>query len=194
MTGDLIDLVSYTFATAFTPGPNNIVALASMMALGFRRSAPFLLGICIGMSATMLVTGALTSWVLLFFPNIINYLQFMGCVYLIWLSYKIAVSARFDEEERKSNYGFLSGFILQVLNAKIILFTITAISSFVIPAGGTLFFILGACLVSAAIACLGTLTWAVAGSLLKKAYLRHFRTVNIVMAVVLLYFAFKMVI
>ena len=41
MTGNMIDLVSYTFATAFTPGPNNIVALASVMALGLRRSVPF---------------------------------------------------------------------------------------------------------------------------------------------------------
>ncbi|AXK22894.1 LysE family transporter [Serratia marcescens] len=194
MTGNMIDLVSYTFATAFTPGPNNIVALASVMALGLRRSVPFLLGIGVGMSVTMLVTGALTSWLLLSFPAVLVLLRGAGFIYLVWLAYKIATSSRFDEDNRTSGYGFIGGFVLQVINAKIILFTITAISAFVIPAGSGLLFILGACLITAMIACLGTLTWAVAGAFLKKAYLNYFRTVNISMAVVLIYFACKMIV
>ncbi len=194
MTGNMIDLVSYTFATAFTPGPNNIVALASVMALGLRRSAPFLLGIGAGMGVTMLVTGALTSWILLTFPAAVVILRGLGFIYLVWLAYKITTSSRFDEEQRESGYGFLSGFVLQIINVKIILFTITAISAFIIPVGSGLLFILGACLVTALIACLGTLTWAVAGAFLKKAYLRHFKAVNITMAAVLIYFACKMII
>lgn len=41
-------------------------------------------------------------------------------------------------------------------------------------------------------ACLGTLTtWTVAGAFLKKVYLSYFRTVNIWMAVVLIYFSLQ---
>lgn len=75
MTGNVIDLVSYAFATAFHTRPNNIVGLASVMALGLRRSIPFLLGIGAGMSVTMLVTGALPSWILLSVPAVLVLLR-----------------------------------------------------------------------------------------------------------------------
>lgn len=110
----------------------------------------------------MLVTGVLTSWIVLAFPAAIVIIRGLGFIYLAWLAYRIAGSSSFDEEKRESRYSFFRCFVLQVINAKIILFTMSAISAFIIPAGSGLLSILGACMVTATIACFGMLTRAVA--------------------------------
>ena len=193
MTFNFIDLISYTCATAFTPGPNNIVAFASVMTCGFKRSIPFLIGIGIGLIVTMLAAGVLTSWVLYTFPSAIIFLKWLGFFYLVWLAYKIVRSERHKEGKETKRYSFFSGFVLQVVNAKIILFTITALSAFVIPVTNNINIILGACLLTSIVACLGTLTWSIAGSFLKKYYLNYFKVVNVTMSAILLYFAFRMI-
>ena len=49
MTADLlIALVGFAFATSATPGPNNVMLLASGVHFGFRRTIPHLLGVGLG--------------------------------------------------------------------------------------------------------------------------------------------------
>ncbi|MCH8467976.1 MAG: LysE family translocator, partial [Roseinatronobacter sp.] len=49
MTPELfLALVAYAFVTSVTPGPNNIMLLASGVNFGFRRTVPHMLGISLG--------------------------------------------------------------------------------------------------------------------------------------------------
>ena len=49
MTHDtLLALALFAFATSVTPGPNNLMLLASGANFGFRRSIPHMLGIATG--------------------------------------------------------------------------------------------------------------------------------------------------
>ena len=49
MTPDLLlALLGFTFATSVTPGPNNMMLLASGVNFGLRRSLPHMLGISLG--------------------------------------------------------------------------------------------------------------------------------------------------
>ena len=49
MTYDLfLALLGFAFVTSVTPGPNNMMLLASGVNFGFRRTVPHMLGICIG--------------------------------------------------------------------------------------------------------------------------------------------------
>lgn len=41
-------LVIFSFVTSITPGPNNLMLLASGVNFGFRRSMPHMLGIALG--------------------------------------------------------------------------------------------------------------------------------------------------
>ncbi len=46
----LIALMGFAFATSVTPGPNNMMLLASGVNFGFSRTLPHMLGISIGHS------------------------------------------------------------------------------------------------------------------------------------------------
>ena len=58
MTPELVlALVAFAFATSITPGPNNLMLLASGAAFGFRRSVPHMLGVGIGFVAVVAILG-----------------------------------------------------------------------------------------------------------------------------------------
>lgn len=50
----------FTFITAITPGPNNILALTTGGRAGFRGSIPVLAGICGGFFCVMAICGVLS--------------------------------------------------------------------------------------------------------------------------------------
>lgn len=61
MTPTLISaFLTYTLITALTPGPNNILALSSVTAHGFRRSMRVLAGMSLGFVIIMLICAGLT--------------------------------------------------------------------------------------------------------------------------------------
>ena len=58
MTYELfLALVGFAFVTSVTPGPNNMMLLASGANFGFRRTVPHMLGIGIGHSLMVFLVG-----------------------------------------------------------------------------------------------------------------------------------------
>ena len=58
MTIDLfLALVIFAIVMSVTPGPNNVMLLASGVNYGFRRSIPHMFGITIGFSFMIVVVG-----------------------------------------------------------------------------------------------------------------------------------------
>ena len=53
----LLALSVFAFATSITPGPNNMMLLASGVNFGFRRTIPHMLGIGFGFTAMLVVVG-----------------------------------------------------------------------------------------------------------------------------------------
>ena len=47
---NLLAIASFAFVTSVTPGPNNLMLLASGANFGFRRTLPHMLGISLGMA------------------------------------------------------------------------------------------------------------------------------------------------
>ncbi len=81
---------------------------------------------------------------------------------------------------------FAKGFLLQFLNAKIFIFGITALTCFITPHHQTLGIILAAEYFIATLGTVATLTWIGFGLIIQRFYLRHFRIINILMALTLL--------
>ena len=52
-----LSLITFTFVAGITPGPNNIMLLASGLNHGIRKSMPHYLGICIGFPIMVAVVG-----------------------------------------------------------------------------------------------------------------------------------------
>ena len=58
MTPDLLlALIAFAFVTSITPGPNNLMLLASGVNFGFRRTLPHMLGIGVGFTLMVAVVG-----------------------------------------------------------------------------------------------------------------------------------------
>ena len=59
MTYDiLLALIAFAFVSSITPGPNNLMLMASGANFGFRRTIPHMLGIGLGFTFMVLLVGA----------------------------------------------------------------------------------------------------------------------------------------
>jgi threonine/homoserine/homoserine lactone efflux protein len=47
-TDTLLPLVTFAFVTSITPGPNNLMLMASGANFGFQRTIPHMLGVALG--------------------------------------------------------------------------------------------------------------------------------------------------
>jgi threonine/homoserine/homoserine lactone efflux protein len=82
----LAPLTLFMFVSSITPGPNNLMLLASGLRFGFARTVPHLLGITGGMLALLAVAGAGVGALLQASPGAGNVLTLLCCAYLLWLA------------------------------------------------------------------------------------------------------------
>lgn len=94
MTLELIPaLVAFAFVSSITPGPNNLMLMASGANFGFARTIPHMLGIGIGFSVMVLVVGAGLVQVFDSHPGSHSVLKVISVAYLLYLAFRIATAA-----------------------------------------------------------------------------------------------------
>lgn len=94
MTPDLlIALALFCAATLFTPGPNNLMLMASGANFGLRRSLPHLIGVAFGFPAMILPVGLGVMQVFDLWPPAHTLLLTVSVLYLLYLAWKIANAA-----------------------------------------------------------------------------------------------------
>lgn len=94
MTYDLLlALIGFAFVTSVTPGPNNMMLLASGVNFGVRRTVPHMLGISFGHSLMVFLVGLGLAGVIHAWPPVLVGLKVASVVYMLWLAWKIAHAA-----------------------------------------------------------------------------------------------------
>lgn len=94
MTYELLTaLAGFAFVTSITPGPNNMMLLASGANFGFSRSIPHMLGIGIGFTIMVMLVGAGLMQLFDAWPPSYTILKFLAAGYMLWLAWRIAHSA-----------------------------------------------------------------------------------------------------
>lgn len=91
-TDVFLALLLYAFVTSISPGPNNLMLLASGVNFGFVRTIPHMVGIAIGFLVLLLAVGFGLGAVLIAFPALELALKVAGGAYLLYLAWKIAMS------------------------------------------------------------------------------------------------------
>ena len=86
----MLALVGFSVASSVTPGPNNLMLLASGVNFGFRRTLPHMLGIGGGFAFLLLCVGFGLGAVLQQAPALHLAIKVVGVVYLLYLAWKIA--------------------------------------------------------------------------------------------------------
>ncbi|WP_170373310.1 LysE family translocator [Ruegeria arenilitoris] len=94
MTYDiLLALVAFAFVSSITPGPNNLMLMASGANFGFRRTIPHMLGIGLGFMLMVLLVGAGLVQVFEAYPVSHVILKIASVAYLLFLAWRIANAA-----------------------------------------------------------------------------------------------------
>ena len=55
----LLALVGFAVVSSITPGPNNMMLLASGVNFGMRRTIPHMMGVCLGFTLMLVIVGLL---------------------------------------------------------------------------------------------------------------------------------------
>ena len=132
MTYDiLLALAAFAFVSSITPGPNNLMLMASGANFGFRRSIPHMLGIGIGFVVMLLLVGAGLIQVFDAYPVTHTILKTFSVAYLMCLAWKIANAAPVDASSDKGNpMTFIQAAAFQWVNPKGWTMALTAITAY----------------------------------------------------------------
>ena len=115
----LFALVAFAFVTSVTPGPNNMMLLASGVNFGFRRTVPHMLGIGLGHALMVFLVGLGLAGLFESFPILHRVLKVVSVVYMLWLAWKIATSGAPEGGEAKGKpFTFLQAAGFQWVNPK----------------------------------------------------------------------------
>lgn len=179
-------LVLFAFVTSITPGPNNMMLLASGVNFGFMRTIPHMLGIGAGFTVMVAAVGLGLGEIFKLVPLLQTVLKVGGTLYMLWLAWKIAHSGPVGEGDAQgSPLGFWGAAAFQWVNPKAWIMAITAVSTY--SAGQT---IAGAMLVAAVFGIVNlpcVSSWALFGSAMRRVLgdAQKVRIFNWVMAVLL---------
>jgi threonine/homoserine/homoserine lactone efflux protein len=132
----LLALMSYAFVMSITPGPNNVLLLASGVNFGFRRTIPHMVGISCGVVVMLLIVGLGVGQLLTANATVYLGLRVLSVVYLLWLAWKIANSGPVStagDNQAGQPMTFFQGALFQWVNPKAWAMALTATTAFTVP-------------------------------------------------------------
>lgn len=185
----ILAYLPYAFITAYTPGPNNILAMNTVSQKGLRQGKMTLLGIAAGFSCVMLICAVGSAELAIYLPKLLVIMKYIGAAYIFWLAIHIALSKPTNDSSAQAR-GFSSGFFLQFANVKIYLYALTIYSGYILPYTESVTILGVSILCNIAVGVSGVFAWAVAGQILKRYMNRYYRVMNITMALVLMWSAY----
>ena len=181
----LTNFLVYAIVNAFTPGPGNILALNTVTNYGWKKGKPLFFGIFTGYYVVQIICAVFVYGIGTFLPDALQVMKYIGAAYILWLAIHIAISKP-EVSEEQGSASFIKGFLLQFVNIKIYMFGITALTGFITPYSKALWVLIVFELLIATIGTIATSTWIGTGILIQNFYIRHYRIINIILALTLL--------
>lgn len=168
MTHDLLfALISFAFVSSVTPGPNNLMLMASGANFGFGRTVPHMLGISFGAAVMVFLFGMGVAGLFLALPAAKLGLKLVSVGYMLWLAWKIARSAAPEAGQAKPRpMSFLQAAAFQWVNPKAWFMALGIVT--VYAKDSSLPAILLICLVLACVNLPSISVWALAGEQLRQ--------------------------
>ncbi len=128
-------LLVYAFVTSITPGPNNLMLLASGVNFGFVRTIPHALGIGGGFLSLLLAVGLGLGALLATFPSLHLALKIVGAAYLVYLAWRVAMSRSLGNRDATARpMTFLEAAAFQWVNPKAWVMAVSAMAVYTNPA------------------------------------------------------------
>jgi threonine/homoserine/homoserine lactone efflux protein len=126
----LLGLAVFALVSSITPGPNNLMLMASGANFGFRRTIPHMLGVGLGFTLMVLLVGVGVVQVFTLFPVTYLILKVVSVIYLVYLAWKIGSAAPLDTTTDAPGvpFTFVQAALFQWVNPKAWTMALTAIT------------------------------------------------------------------
>jgi threonine/homoserine/homoserine lactone efflux protein len=183
---NLVSFIFYCFIVTFTPGPTNIVILSTVHNKGVRKAMEYTYGATLAFGLLLAGSAVLNTLLSAVLPKVLIVMQIVGTFYMLYLAYQI-YHMDASQTSTKQTGSFLTGFLMQFLNPKVVLFTMTVIPNFIFPYYKDSATISISVFAVTIIGFVAFVTWVVFGAVFKTFLQQHNKTVNIVMALFLVY-------
>ena len=170
-TDQIIALAIFAAVSSITPGPNNLMLLASGVNFGVQRSLPHYAGVTSGFLLLILCLGFGLKSVFIAYPQLEVVLRYVGAAYMAWLAWKMAnvtdAPKSADGQLTAKPMTYLSAVAFQWVNPKAIMMAIGAITTYA-PSGSGAWGVLWVGAVFAVINAPMVLSWLLFGSSMRQ--------------------------
>jgi len=158
----LASLAIFAFVSSITPGPNNLMLMASGANFGLLRTVPHMLGISVGFAMMMILVGSGLTQLFDRYPAIYTVLKVASVAYMLFLAWKIANAAPLRRREGAGKpMTFLQAAAFQWVNPKAWAMALTAVTVYV--AGATAGYLILAAMMFATVNLPSVTVWTVMG-------------------------------
>jgi len=125
-------LAGFAFVTSITPGPNNLMLLASGTQFGWRRSLPHLLGISFGFGVMLVLVALGLGQAFEALPGLHQGLTWASLAYLLYLAWRVATAGPPEAGGRPGArpLGFWGAALFQAVNPKAWAMALTAVTAY----------------------------------------------------------------
>ncbi len=183
-----LPLLGFVVVATGTPGPNNIMVLASGANWGLARTMPHIIGIAAGFPVMIVGLGLGLDAAFEAFPQLYEVLKWVAFAYMLYLAWRVANAGRPKlEKEGGRPLSVLGAAAFQWVNPKAWAIIISALALFTSPSGNHLIEVGLIALLFGVVCIPNGVVWALFGTAIAR-FLendRHRRIFNIVMAVLL---------
>ncbi len=131
MTYELLTALGvFAFVASITPGPNNLMLMASGANFGYLRSIPHMAGVVVGFTTMLFLVGLGLIRVFDSVPFSYTVLKVLSVVYLVYLAWRIATAAAPGEASEGGGkpFTFMQAVLFQWVNPKAWTIGLTAIT------------------------------------------------------------------
>lgn len=139
MTLSLIASMSlFALAASLSPGPVNLLSLSSSARYGIKTGLVFVTGATLGFIVLFLLIGFGLHYVIVQLSWITQVLQWLGIAFLLYLSYQLFTdNGELNSDKNNNAPTFMTGAIMQWLNPKAWLASLSGIAAYIPNAEAT---------------------------------------------------------
>lgn len=186
---NILAFIAYSVVVTFTPGPSNIMIFSTTQNHGTRKALEFVAGATLAFGILLALSAAANSILFDLIPGIKLIMEIVGTAYMLYLAYKI-FNMNVEDGTDESG-GFKTGFIMQFINPKVVLFTLTVIANFVIPYYQNPLDIAFFVTILTVIGCCAYSSWIILGALFRRYLQPYQKQANIILSLTMIYCAYS---
>jgi threonine/homoserine/homoserine lactone efflux protein len=187
--GWVVPFLVFAFSMSISPGPNNLLVMATSSSVGIARTLPLMFGVCLGGFGLLLISSFGASGIIQQVPAMYVVMKVIGALYLIYLAARTAMvrTGTMEVKERRA-VGFFASAGFQFANPKAWMIALGAATAFAPKGVAPLTFALVAGVLFAACALVSNGAWALLGRGLSRVLgtAQRLRAFNLAIATMLI--------